>query len=161
MSTELLTVLPDDTVQQAAKAMSQRRVSSAFVVENDTLLGIVTDRDLRVRFVAEGLPTDTPVREIMSSDIEWVDGSTTIFATTLLMTQRRFHHLPVKIDGQTRGINAGRRPCRPLRATGGGCRIWSSMRRCRRWTRPPESCSVSVGSWSRAVRLCWERRSTI
>ena len=79
-------------------------MSSAFVVEDDVLLGIVTDRDLRVRFVATGLPSETPVREIMTPDIEWVDGSETIFATTLLMTQRRFHHLPVKIDGETKGI---------------------------------------------------------
>ena len=104
MSTDLLNVMPDDTVQSVAKAMSARRVSSAFVVEDDQLLGIVTDRDLRVRFVAAGLPSATPVREIMTSGIEWVDGAETIFATTLLMTQRRFHHLPVKINGETRGI---------------------------------------------------------
>lgn len=104
MSTSLLTVLPSDSVQQAAQAMADRRVSSAFVVENDELLGIVTDRDLRVRFVARALPPDTPVREIMTPDLEWVDASETIFATTLLMTQRRFHHLPVKEKGQTVGI---------------------------------------------------------
>ena len=104
MSTGLLTVLPSDTVQQAAQAMADRRVSSAFVVEDDELLGIVTDRDLRVRFVARALPPDTPVREIMTPDLEWVDASETIFATTLLMTQRRFHHLPVKEKGQTVGI---------------------------------------------------------
>ena len=104
MSTDLLTVLPGATVQETAQAMSDRRVSSAFVVEDDVLLGIVTDRDLRVRFVAAGLPSETPVRQIMTPDIEWVDGSETIFATTLLMTQRRFHHLPVKIDGETKGI---------------------------------------------------------
>jgi CBS domain-containing protein len=104
MSTDLLTVLPSDSVQQAARAMAERRVSSAFVVENDELLGIVTDRDLRVRFVAKALPPETPVREIMTPDLEWVDASETIFATTLLMTQRRFHHLPVKENGQTVGI---------------------------------------------------------
>ncbi|QFU75229.1 cyclic nucleotide-binding/CBS domain-containing protein [Halioglobus maricola] len=104
MSTRLLIVKPTDTVQHTAQVMTERRVSSAFVVENDLLLGIVTDRDLRVRFVAEGLPATLPVSEIMTPDIECVDGSTTIFATTLLMTQRRFHHLPVKIDGETKGI---------------------------------------------------------
>ncbi|TDG12132.1 cyclic nucleotide-binding/CBS domain-containing protein [Seongchinamella unica] len=104
MSTDLLTVKPGDTVQSVAQAMSARRVSSAFVVENDQLLGIVTDRDLRVRFVAAGLPPDTLVSEVMTADIVSVDGSATLFATTLLMTQRRFHHLPVKINGETRGI---------------------------------------------------------
>ena len=104
MSTKLLTVLPSTTVQEAAQAMAERRVSSAFVVENDVLLGILTDRDLRVRVVAKGLPSSTPVSEVMTPDLEWVDGSETIFATTLLMTQRRFHHLPVKEHGVTTGI---------------------------------------------------------
>ena len=40
----------------------------------------------------------------MTPDLEWVEASETIFATTLLMTQRRFHHLPVKENGQTVGI---------------------------------------------------------
>lgn len=104
MSTNLLSVLPSMTVRGAAQAMAERRVSSAFVVEDDVLLGIVTDRDLRVRVVAAGLSSDTPVSEIMTPDLEWVDGSETIFATTLLMTQRRFHHLPVKVNGVTSGI---------------------------------------------------------
>lgn len=104
MSTDLLVVPPLATVQETARVMAERRVSSAFVVDGDQLLGIVTDRDLRVRVVAEGLPPSTPISEIMTSDLLWVDGSETIFATTLLMTQRRFHHLPVKIHGELRGI---------------------------------------------------------
>ncbi|MEP5569545.1 MAG: DUF294 nucleotidyltransferase-like domain-containing protein [Halioglobus sp.] len=104
MSTDLLLVEPSATVQETAQAMSDRRVSSAFVVHNDELLGIVTDRDLRVRVVAAALPPATAVRDVMTSDIQWVEGHETVFATTLLMTQRRFHHLPVKINGETKGI---------------------------------------------------------
>ncbi len=104
MSTNLLTVPPATSVQETAQIMAERRVSSAFVIEGDELLGIVTDRDLRVRFVARGLPSETPVRDIMTTDLVCVDGSDTIFATTLLMTQRRVHHLPVKVNGVTRGI---------------------------------------------------------
>ena len=104
MSTNLLLVEPSATVQETAQAMTQRRVSSAFVVANDELLGIVTDRDLRVRVVAKALSPQTLVSEIMTANLEWVEGHETIFATTLLMTQRRFHHLPVKINGATKGI---------------------------------------------------------
>jgi CBS domain-containing protein len=104
MSTRLLTVSTSTTVQEAAQAMAGRRVSSAFVVEDDVLLGILTDRDLRVRVVAKGLPSTTPVSEVMTPDLEWVDASETVFATTLLMTQRRYHHLPVKENGSTVGI---------------------------------------------------------
>jgi CBS domain-containing protein len=104
MSTNLLTVSPTDSVQQVARVMAGRRVSSAFVVEGEQLQGIVTDRDLRVRFVAEALPFDTAVREIMTPDPEAIQGNDSIFSSTLLMTQRAYHHLPVMIDGRLSGI---------------------------------------------------------
>lgn len=104
MSTGLLTVDPADTVQHVAQVMAQRRVSSAFVVSEGALRGILTDRDLRTRFVARGLPYDTTVADIMTPDLETIEASETVFATTLLMTQRGFHHLPVMVDGELKGI---------------------------------------------------------
>ena len=84
--------------------MSRRRVSSAFVVEETKLIGIVTDRDVRVRYAAEALPSDTPICDIMTPDPESIDGSDTVFQTTLLMTQRGYHHLPVMDGGELRGV---------------------------------------------------------
>ena len=104
MSTELVTVGPETGVQEVAQVMAERRVSSAFIVEGDRLLGIVTDRDLRIRFVARGLPLETPVREIMTPDPEPIKASDTVFATTLKMTQRGYHHLPVMEDDTLFGI---------------------------------------------------------
>lgn len=104
MSTNLLTVAPTDTVQHAAQVMASRRVSSAFVLTGERLVGILTDRDLRVRFVAPALPPETPVSVIMTPDPETIEASQSIFATTLLMTQRAYHHLPVMLDGQLKGI---------------------------------------------------------
>lgn len=104
MSTNLLMMEPSATVQETAQAMAKRRVSSAFVVKNTELLGIVTDRDLRVRAVAKALAPETPVSQVMTANPEWVEGQETVFAATLLMTQGRFHHLPVKINGETVGI---------------------------------------------------------
>jgi len=104
MSSNLLMMEPSATVQETAQAMAKRRVSSAFVVKNTELLGIVTDRDLRVRAVAKALAPETPVSQVMTANPEWVKGQETIFAATLLMTQGRFHHLPVKINGETVGI---------------------------------------------------------
>lgn len=104
MSTELLTVAPTDTVQYTAQVMASRRVSSAFVVDEGRLVGIMTDRDLRVRFVAPALPPQTPVSAIMTPDPETIDARQSIFATTLLMTQRAYHHLPVMFEGLLEGI---------------------------------------------------------
>jgi CBS domain-containing protein len=104
MSTGLLTVSPEDTIQQVARMMTDRRVSSAFVVYEERPVGIVTDRDLRVRFVVEGLPFDTEVGQIMTPDPESIEASDTLFATTLLMTQRSYHHLPVMEEGVLCGV---------------------------------------------------------
>ena len=104
MSTGLLTVAADDTVQQVAQVMAHRRVSSAFVTEGARLVGIVTDRDLRVRFIAHALPATTPVSTIMTPDPETIDSSESVFAATLLMTQRACHHLPVMVNGELKGI---------------------------------------------------------
>jgi len=104
MSTGLLTVSSASTVQQVAQVMAERRVSSAFVVDDGELKGIVTDRDLRTRFVALALPFDTAVSDIMTPDPESIDAGDTVFSTTLLMTRRGYHHLPVLVDGELTGI---------------------------------------------------------
>jgi CBS domain-containing protein len=104
MSTGLLTVAAGLGVQDVARAMAERRVSSAFVVDGETLQGIVTDRDLRTRFVARGLPFDTPISEIMTPEPESIQASDTVFSTTLRMTRRGYHHLPVMENGKLTGI---------------------------------------------------------
>ncbi|MHA7816606.1 MAG: putative nucleotidyltransferase substrate binding domain-containing protein [Pseudohaliea sp.] len=104
MSTDLLCMPPDAPVQAVAAAMAERRVSSAFISEGDQLLGIVTDRDLRTRCLAAGLPASTAVRGIMTPDPEGIGPEDTIFNATLLMTQRGFHHLPVLDAGRLVGV---------------------------------------------------------
>lgn len=98
MSTQLLTVRAIDTAQTVARAMSERRVSSAFVMDDNKLAGIITDRDFRARFVAQGLSPETPVAALMTPEPLTIKSSDNLFATTLLMTQRGIHHLPV-MDG--------------------------------------------------------------
>ena len=104
MSTDLLTVEPHETVHSVAQLMAVRRVSSAFVLEADELAGIVTDRDLRVRFVAQALQPGTPVSAIMTPNPDRIEATDTLFSTTLRMTQCGYHHLPVMVDGELRGI---------------------------------------------------------
>jgi CBS domain-containing protein len=104
MTRDLLTVPPEVSVHQVAVAMAHRRVSSAFVVEDEVLIGIVTDRDLRTRVVAEKRPPDTPLRDVMTANPETIDAGDSLFETTLLMTRRGFHHLPVLEAGRLAGI---------------------------------------------------------
>ena len=99
MSRQLLCVAAEQSVQSVAAAMAERRVSSAFVAGDGRLLGIVTDRDLRTRCLAAGLPATAPISAIMTPDPESIDRAATIFDATLRMTQGGFHHLPVR-DGE-------------------------------------------------------------
>ncbi len=104
MSTNLLCVAPDDSVQAVAQCMSERRVSSAFVTEGETLVGIVTDRDVRERYAARALPPTTAVGDIMTASPQTIARHDTLFSTMLLMTQCGYHHLPVMSEGRLSGI---------------------------------------------------------
>ncbi len=104
MSTCLLTVPISATVREVATAMAERSVSSAFVMEGDDLVGIVTDRDLRTRHVARGLAPDTSVLAVMTADPLTIQGSDNLFQTTLTMTREGIHHLPVMANGGLVGV---------------------------------------------------------
>lgn len=69
MSREVRTISPDTTLQEAALLMRQVDVGALLVNDNDHLGGILTDRDLVVRALADGLDLRTPVSEVMSEDV--------------------------------------------------------------------------------------------
>ena len=104
MATDLVTTRADTPVCELAQLMSQRRVSSALVLNGDQLVGIVTDRDLRTRVLAERLPPETQVADIMTADPKYLEEKATIFDATLLMTRYGMHHLPVVRGEQAVGI---------------------------------------------------------
>lgn len=89
---------PTATVAEVARTMRDRHVSCLLVMEETRLLGIVTHRDLVKRALADGLPTDTPVTQIMTAGPVTLGpgalGSDVLHA----MLERRIGHLPV-VDG--------------------------------------------------------------
>jgi CBS domain-containing protein len=108
MTTNPTTVDPSATVVDAARAMRQQDVGPVPVVENDRLAGIVTDRDIVLRVVAEGAdPQSTTVGEIMSSDLVTVDPDQPLDEALRLMAQHQVRRLPVcEEDGRLVGIVA-------------------------------------------------------
>lgn len=104
MCREVLNIDSLETIEFCALKMTQHRVSSILIMENNKLLGIVTDRDIRSRAVAKGLDLSLPVTKIMTADPECIEPSSTVFDTTLLMTQHNYHHLPVVEDERVLGI---------------------------------------------------------
>jgi CBS domain-containing protein len=104
MSSTVLSIPPSSTIQQAAEKMSERRLSSVLIMDNDHLLGIVTDRDIRSRAVAPGLDLNLSVNHIMTKDPETILPQATLFDATLFMTQHGYHHIPVMDQGTLKGI---------------------------------------------------------
>ncbi len=69
MTRDVVLAHPNQTICDAAKMMAESDAGALPVGENDRLVGVITDRDIAVRAVAKHLSPDTPVREIMSSQV--------------------------------------------------------------------------------------------
>ncbi|WP_086933469.1 DUF294 nucleotidyltransferase-like domain-containing protein [Agarilytica rhodophyticola] len=95
MSSNLIMVSPDCSIQDAAATMTRTRVSSILVVENNNLVGIVTDRDLRSRVLAAGLSPSKPVKAVMTKQPIVLHSSALSMTAQLLMSENNIHHLPI------------------------------------------------------------------
>lgn len=96
---EPVTIGPGATIRQAAELMRAQRVSSVLIVEQGRLVGIVTDRDLRNRALAGGVPPDRSVMDIATAAPLTIPVQNTGFDALLLMARQNIHHVPV-VDGQ-------------------------------------------------------------
>ena len=99
MTREVQTVRPDQPVQEAASFMLSTDAGSIPVTENDRLIGMITDRDIAVRGVAKGYGPETPVRELMTSDIISARDDDDVEEAATKMSEAQVRRLPV-IDGQ-------------------------------------------------------------
>ena len=105
MSAPVESVGLDTPVREAAKQMQRRRIGDVFVIdETGQLRGIVTDRDLAVRAIAEDRSLDTPVEEIMSPIAATVSPTATVSAALDLMRRHEVRRLPVVEGGRPHGV---------------------------------------------------------
>ena len=68
MTREVRVASPGQSIREVAKMMDEINAGSMPVGDNDRLVGMITDRDIAIRAVAEGKGPDTPVRDVMSSE---------------------------------------------------------------------------------------------
>lgn len=99
---EAVLVPRDASIGQAAGVMRQHQISSV-LVEGEPL-GILTDRDLRNRVLAEGKGPQTPVSEVMSAPLKSLPASTPLFEALSYMVAQGIHHLPLEQDGKIIGV---------------------------------------------------------
>ncbi|MGB5834344.1 MAG: DUF294 nucleotidyltransferase-like domain-containing protein, partial [Thiohalocapsa sp.] len=95
---------PSTSIEAAARVMSEARCSSLIITDGDRLVGIVTDRDLRSRCLATGLPPTEPVGAIMTDKLQTVDADTLGFEALITMSRLNVHHLPVLDEGKVIGV---------------------------------------------------------
>lgn len=99
------TIGPDDSVLDALKMLAEKNIGALPVVEDDQVVGIVSERDYARKLVLKGRSSAaTPVREIMSSPVVTVDPKQNLEYCMNLMTNRHLRHLPVVDNGQLLGL---------------------------------------------------------
>ena len=103
MTEAAVTDRPDESLSQAARRMWEQQTGSILLVENDRLLGILTERDV-LKAVAEGVDLDAPVAEVMSKDLVTVDPGTSLRDAARIMADRWIRHLPVLDGGRLVGV---------------------------------------------------------
>jgi CBS domain-containing protein len=98
-------ITPDATVLEAVKLMAEKNIGALLVLEGDSVAGVVTERDLaRKVFVMTRPAKDTPVSEIMTTQVMYVSPERTSEECMALMTENRFRHLPVMDKGRLVGL---------------------------------------------------------
>jgi CBS domain-containing protein len=92
----------DTTVGAAARTMREQRISSVLI--DGAPRGILTDRDLRGRVLAEGRGPETLVAAVMSHPLRSLSADAPLIEALLFVLSERFHHLPLERDGQIVGL---------------------------------------------------------
>jgi CBS domain-containing protein len=95
MSREVQFIEPDATLRAAASLMKRIDAGSLPVAENDKLVGMITDRDIAVRGVAEGKGPDAKVREVMSHEIRYCFEDEDVAHVAGNMAELQVRRLPV------------------------------------------------------------------
>jgi len=95
MTTDVATVRPDQTAQEAASFMLSSDAGSIPVTDGDKLIGMITDRDITVRGVAQGRGPDTPVRDLMSDGLICARDDDDIEEVAMKMADAQVRRLPI------------------------------------------------------------------
>jgi CBS domain-containing protein len=108
MTSEPCTIDADKSIAYAAKMMRDEDVGVAPIVESDKLVGMLTDRDIAVRVVAEGQdPERVAVREVASMQVVTVDPQQDLEEALRIMAKHQVRRLPVvEEDGRLVGVVA-------------------------------------------------------
>jgi CBS domain-containing protein len=95
MSSDVEVVTPEQSIREAAQFMLRADAGAMPVGEGDRLIGMVTDRDITVRGVAEGLSPDASVRDVMTEDLVYCYDDDDVENVAMQMSDAQVRRLPV------------------------------------------------------------------
>jgi CBS domain-containing protein len=104
MTTQVAAVSPHDNVYEAASLMKQHNVGMIPVVENGQLRGVITDRDLVIRGIADRKPNSQQVTEVMTEAPVTARPDMTVDEAAQLMARYQIRRLPVVENGRLVGV---------------------------------------------------------
>lgn len=99
-----ITVTPEASIRSAAELMREHEVSSVLIMGDGQLKGLITDRDLRNRVVADGMDTGRKITDIASCSPKVISINSPAFDAMLLMARHNIHHVPVVDQQQVVGM---------------------------------------------------------
>ena len=103
--TKVFSITSDITVYEALKAMGERNIGALLVIEDQQLMGIISERDYARKIILKGKSShDTLVKEIMTEKVISISPEDNIDKCMALMSERHIRHLPVIKDGIVTGI---------------------------------------------------------
>ncbi|SIT82596.1 CBS domain-containing protein [Bacillus altitudinis] len=106
MTKKVVTLQKDDNAYEAAVKMKDADIGAIPVVDGDQLVGIVTDRDLVLRGIAEKKPNSQEVGAIMTMEVLTAEEDATLEEIVRLMSEHQLRRIPVVKNGALTGIVA-------------------------------------------------------
>jgi CBS domain-containing protein len=95
MTCDVQLARPEQSIREAAGLMASADVGSLPVSENDRLVGMITDRDMALRAIAQGLGVDTLVRDVMTTEIKYCHEDEDVASVAKNMAELGVRRLPV------------------------------------------------------------------
>jgi CBS domain-containing protein len=102
---DVWSIIPDATVYEALKFMGDKNVGALVVLDGETVVGIISERDYARKVILHGRSSkEIPVREIMTTRVYYVRPEQNIQECMALMTDKRVRHLPAMENGRLIGV---------------------------------------------------------
>lgn len=95
MTRDVKVVSPDMSIRDAAVMMRDGRFGMMPVEEGDRMIGTISDRDIVIRAVADGMDCSSKVRDVMSNGVAWVYEDQTVEQAATIMSESQVRRLPV------------------------------------------------------------------